>query len=338
MVQQQQQGGIVTRPAQRALRLALAGDTMLGREVARAIMRGRPEPVADEVLAIAAEADLFVLNLECCISDRGERWRAAGKPFFFRAPPVAAEMLAAMGVDCVTLANNHALDYGRDALMDTLAHLRAAGVASAGAGADEAAARAPTLLRARGTTLAVVAASDHPADYAAGPRLPGIAYADLAADPSGGWLTAAVARLRTAADAVLVSPHWGPNMTERPRPWIRQAATALVQAGATLVAGHSAHVVHGAAGRILYDLGDFVDDYAVDPRLRNDLGLLFIVELTADGPLALEAVPLKLGFCHTTLARGEEAAWIGRRFTQACAELGTEVTEDDGRLVARLGG
>jgi poly-gamma-glutamate synthesis protein (capsule biosynthesis protein) len=54
---------------------------------------------------------------------------------------------------------------------------------------------------------------------------------------------------------------------------VRTAAEALVAAGATLVAGHSAHIFHGVAGRVLFDLGDFLDNYAVDPELRNDLGL-----------------------------------------------------------------
>jgi hypothetical protein len=108
--------------------------------------------------------------------------------------------------------------------------------------------------------------------------------------------------------------------------------------GATLVAGHSSHLFHGAAGRVLYDLGDFVDDYAVDRRLRNDLGLLFLVELGAGGPRTLEAIPLKLEFCRTRFARGEDASWISRRFVRACRELGTEVAEHEGRLVATLRG
>jgi Bacterial capsule synthesis protein PGA_cap len=119
----------------------------------------------------------------------------------------------------------------------------------------------------------------------------------------------------------------------RPSAHIRAAARALLTAGATLVAGHSAHVFHGAARAVLYDLGDFVDDYAVDERLRNDLGLLFLVDVDAGGPRRLEAVPLKLDFCHTRLADGEEADWIRRRFIGACAELGTPAIERDGRVV-----
>jgi len=307
---------------------------MLGRLVAEEIDRTGRAPFDDDVVAVANEADLFVLNLECCIAARGERWPAAGKPFFFRAPPVAAELLARMGVDCVTLANNHALDYGAEALLDTLEHLRAAGVAHVGAGADETAARAARTLAGGDRRLTILAASDHPRDFAAASGRPGVAFARLESDARGGWLADAVAE---AADPVLVACHWGPNMTVRPAPYIKAAAAALTDAGATLVVGHSAHVFHGAAGRVLYDLGDFVDDYRVDRRLRNDLGLLFIVELEADGPRTVEAVPLKLGFCHTRLARGDDAKWIARRFTDACAELGAEVTVQEGRLVAALG-
>jgi poly-gamma-glutamate capsule biosynthesis protein CapA/YwtB (metallophosphatase superfamily) len=318
------------------VRVALAGDTMLGRTVADEIDRTGRAPFDEEVVAVAGEADLFVLNLECCVSARGERWPSPGKPFFFRAPPVAAELLAGIGVDCVTLANNHALDYGAEALLDTLDHLRAAGVAWVGAGPDAEAARAAHVLSARDVRLAVIGASDHPRDFAAGPDRPGIAYADLGADARGDWLADAVGAARERADSVLVACHWGPNMTVAPPGYIKAAARMLVAAGATLVAGHSAHVVHGAAGRVLYDLGDFVDDYAVDRRLRNDLGLLFLVELDGDGPRALEAIPLKLDFCRTRLARGDDVEWMARRFTRACAELGTEVTRRGGRLVARL--
>jgi poly-gamma-glutamate capsule biosynthesis protein CapA/YwtB (metallophosphatase superfamily) len=98
---------------------------------------------------------------------------------------------------------------------------------------------------------------------------------------------------------VLVTPHWGPNMAPAPLPRIRRAAAALRAAGATLLAGHSAHVFHGVQDGVLYDLGDFLDDYAIDPVLRNDLGLLFLVELNRAGPVRLEAVPLRLEFCHT---------------------------------------
>jgi hypothetical protein len=225
------------------------------------------------------------------------------------------------------------LDYGSQALLDTFEHLSAARIAWVGAGPDAATARAPRLLTTRGMRLAVLGASDHPEEFAAGPDRPGIAYANLREHAGGGWLTDAVAAARRDADAVLVTPHWGPNMTVRPSAAIRRAARALLSAGTTLVAGHSAHVPHGSERGILYDLGDFVDDYAVDPRLRNDLGLLFLVDLDAHGPRRLEAVPLTLEHCHTRMARGGDADWISRRFVGACAELGTAAIQRDDLVV-----
>ena len=106
--------------------IALAGDTMLGRDVARVLEADPAAPlVAPDVAERAAAADAFVLNLECCISARGARFPDPRKAFVFRAPPIAAERLAELGVDAVSLANNHALDYGPEALLDTLAHLEA---------------------------------------------------------------------------------------------------------------------------------------------------------------------------------------------------------------------
>ena len=309
------------------MKLALAGDTMLGRKVAERLESDTPESlVAPEVVAVAAEADVFVLNLECCISDRGEPF--PGRVFHFRAPPVAVETLSYLGVDCVTLANNHALDFGPEALLDTVLHLQAAGIASVGAGADLGAARVPVVLESNGFRLAAVGVTDHPEEYAAEPDRPGVAFADLRRGVPE-WLAEKIRE--PGADAVLVSPHWGPNMTTAPVEHVRCAASALLEAGATVVAGHSAHVFHGVAPRVLYDLGDFLDDYLVDPELRNDLGLLFLLDLSGD---RLEAVPLRLEFTHTRLASADDAAWIERRFIAASAALGVEATVEDGRLVS----
>jgi poly-gamma-glutamate synthesis protein (capsule biosynthesis protein) len=295
------------------VKLALAGDTMLGRGVADRLEREPPESLfAPELVEIAREADLFVLNLECCISARGEPW--PGRVFHFRAPPWATQALVHLGVDCVTLANNHALDFGYDALLDTLAHLDAAGIRVVGAGTDLELARAPVVLDG----VTIVAFTDHPREYAAAANRPGVAFGPPDALPE--------------AEFVLVTPHWGPNMTTEPPRGVRRTAETLLDAGATLIAGHSAHVFHGVAPRVLYDLGDFVDDYRIDPKLRNNLGLLFLVDVAGN---ELEAVPLKLEFTHTRLATGDDAAWITRRFTAACAAFGTAVTERDGRLVAR---
>jgi poly-gamma-glutamate synthesis protein (capsule biosynthesis protein) len=317
-----------------AATLALAGDTMLGRGVAEKLLTDPGAPmVAPEVAAHIASADAFVVNLECCISDRGARFPDPAKPFFFRAPPIAAGRLAELGVDAVTLANNHALDYGAEALLDTLVHLEGAGIAAAGAGPREEVARAARLVPCGGLTVRLHSFSDHPAAFAASADRPGIAFANLRSGLPG-WLEQSL-HSGPAADVVLAMPHWGPNMVAEPVQHVRRAAAALLGAGATLIAGHSAHVFQGVARGVLFDLGDFLDDYAVDRVLRNDLGLLWLVELDAYGPRRIRALPLALDYCFTRLASAPESEWILGRLGQLCAPFGTEVALHEGMIELR---
>ncbi len=314
--------------------LALGGDTMLGRGVGE---RLRDDPVAQvfgpRLREVAGEADAVVVNLECCISERGERWPDPDKPYFFRAPPRAVKVLLDLGVDAVTLANNHALDFGFDALADTLDLLDRAGITVVGAGADVASARAPRTLHVGPSHVTLLGLADYPAEFGATPTRAGVAFADL----SGGvpeWVRIALQR---SDRPVVVMPHWGPNMVQEPTRIVRRAARRLIEWGADLVAGHSAHVFHGVEGRVLYDLGDLVDDYARSPLLRNDIGMLWLVHLNGGVPEQLEAVPLRLDYAFTEVADGGDAAWARRRFTRACAALGTEVKDGgNGRLLMRL--
>jgi poly-gamma-glutamate synthesis protein (capsule biosynthesis protein) len=307
---------------------------MLGRGVAERLDQVPPQALfSAEVVEAAGSADLCIVNLECCISERGRP--APGRVFHFRAPPAAVEALAHLGVDCVTLANNHALDFGAEALLDTFEHLRAGGIGWVGAGRDVGEARRPAVLTTSAEGLRLIAFSDHPAEYAAGPDRPGVAFADLSANEPPDWLLAQLAS--PGGEPTLVCAHWGPNMTSAPTPPVRRAAAALDRSGVALVAGHSAHVFHGVAGRVLFDLGDFIDDYRVDAVLRNDLGLLWLVDLDRGTPVGLEALPLRLDYCHTRAAAGDDAAWIARRLIDACAELGTGAYLRDGRIAVDVG-
>ncbi|HEX2233987.1 MAG TPA: CapA family protein [Thermoleophilaceae bacterium] len=309
--------------------IGLLGDVMLGRQVARALDEGPAARVwSDELAELCRSCDALVCNLECCISERGsETERIPGKPFFFRAPPAAAvEALATVGTVAVSLANNHALDYEEQALLDTLDHLSAAGIATAGAGRDLDSARRGALVEAGGRRVGLLAATDHPAEYAAGEEKAGVAYADLRSELPD-WIGDELARLRGEADLVLAFPHWGPNMSTEPARWQRKRAEELIAAGADLVAGHSAHVFHGIGridGRpVLFDLGDALDDYRVDRKRRNDLGILALWR--PGGDPEIELVGLRLEYCETELARGKDADWIAARLEKACAELGTRL-------------
>ena len=320
------------------LTIGLLGDVMLGRKVAERLNR---EPAAEvwapQVRELCRSCDALVLNLECCVSARGEPIDLiADKPFFFRAPPSGVEAIQAVGASVAGVANNHTLDFGADALTDTLDHLGAADLPLVGAGRDQESARRGAVVRAGSARLGVLAVSDHPSEYASGPSTPGIAYADLRRGLPD-WVEEELARLRSETDYVLAFPHWGPNMSARPARWQRDRARELLAAGADAVAGHSAHVFHGVEldprGPLMYDLGDALDDYAVDQALRNDLGLLALWRPAGD----LELVGLYLDFCRTELAVGEDAEWIAERLELACGELGTSVRRIDEARFA-LGG
>jgi len=299
--------------------VGLLGDVMLGRMVAEALERRPPETLWEpELRQLAGSLDLVVCNLECCVSSGGRPTTLIeGKPFFFRGPPAAVAALRAMNIGAVGLANNHALDFGEQALADTLQLLKDAGIAAAGAGLGCDAARLAAILPVAGLRVGLIAVTDHPVEYAAAPERWGVALARMRDGPPE-WLLEQIAAARERCDLVIVFPHWGPNMTTQPARWQQRAAAELHAAGADLVAGHSAHVFHGIGFNghpTLFDLGDVLDDYMIDPELRNDLGVLAIWHPRSEPQL--ELVGLRLQYCHTRLAEGADADWIAARLGRA---------------------
>jgi poly-gamma-glutamate synthesis protein (capsule biosynthesis protein) len=261
---------------------------MLARTVGDRLVAAPPVDPFAAVAPILRDADVAVGNLECAIGTTGA---PAKKAFTFRAPPAAAGALAAAGIDVVSLANNHVLDFGPDALRETIALLDAAGIAHAGAGMTEADAHAPAHVRARGKTLAFLGYVKVPvegllpggfdtATWEAHGDAPGVAWADpkrIAAD---------VAAARAGADLVVVMLHSGFEGESAPNIWQIDAARAAIDAGASLVVGAHPHVLQGAArykaGFIAYSLGNFVFDGTDVPSA--------ILQVTLDEPGAPGAV------------------------------------------------
>jgi poly-gamma-glutamate synthesis protein (capsule biosynthesis protein) len=315
----------------RSFRLAFAGDVMLGRLVNDTMAAGDLARPWGDVLPTLWGADLFLINLECALTARTERWSYdESKPFYFRADPAAVETLKRGRVDFASLANNHICDFGTDGLLDTIAILEGAGIAHAGAGADRWSAREPALLTLGDTRVAVVAFADYPVEWAATPTAPGINYTPISlAREHLDEIRVAVAVARERADLVVFSIHWGPNLRTHPHPEFREFAHAVVDAGVDIFWGHSAHLVQGAevhGGRlILYDTGDFVDDFAVDAHLRNDLSALFVVEVKPPAIEGVEVIPVRIEDMRVTFSRGRDHEWFAERFGARCAELGTTV-------------
>jgi poly-gamma-glutamate synthesis protein (capsule biosynthesis protein) len=126
-------------------------------------------------------------------------------------------------------------------------------------------------------------------------------------------------------------------MVERPRDLFRRFARAVVDLGADVYYGHSAHVFQGVEicrGKpILYDTGDFIDDYAVDPRLRNDRSFLFRLSLENGALERLELFPVSLPYARVERARGAEREAILDRMVGLSAELGTAFDRSEDGLV-----
>jgi len=130
-------------------------------------------------------------------------------------------------------------------------------------------------------------------------------------------------------------------MRVRPPPAFRAFAHRVIEAGADVSWGHSAHIVQGVEvwhGKpILYDTGDFVDDYAVDPELRNDLSGLFLLRVRPPAVARIDVIPVAIGRCQVNWARGAERDWFVERFTALCAERGTAVLAAGEALTVAVG-
>src|ERR687897_1846767 len=323
--------------------LALTGDVMLGRQVNRALRIVSPEQPWGDVLPLLLSADLRIVNLECAITDHKQPWTRTPKVFHFRADPSAVEVLRAARVNGCSLANNHILDFEERGLLDTMEHLKAAGIWYAGAGHNREEAARPALLTARPadrpSRVALLAFTDNEPPFAAESDHPGTNYLPVSteADVLGRVEVAVTAAREAGAETVVFSNHWGPNMVERPSALFRRFARAVMDRGVDVYYGHSAHVFQGVEiyrGKpILYDTGDFIDDYAVDPKMRNDWSFLFRVSVEEGTFRRLELFPVKLSYARVDLATGDERETILDRMEYLSAEMGTVFARREGALV-----
>jgi poly-gamma-glutamate synthesis protein (capsule biosynthesis protein) len=321
------------------LTLAFTGDVMLGRYVNEQLKHITPAEMWDDLLPQLAQADLRIVNLECALTLHAVKWARSEKMFHFRADPDAVRVLLAADIDACALANNHILDYEERGLRDTLRVLRASGIRYAGAGADAAEAAAPAMLDANGSRVALLSFTDNQPDFAAAAEHPGTNYLEVSLDEETlARIADSIAQAREqGADLVVFSNHWGPNFVERPKAEFRNFARRVIELGADIYYGHSAHICQGIEihqGKpILYDTGNFIDDYAVHPLLRNDRSCLFKVMFEQRRLSRIELLPVSLDVGYVALARGKEFEAICARMEMLCAEFGTELVRGDDRLV-----
>ena len=256
-----------------------------------------------ELQASLGAADLAVANLETAITERGTK---IGKEFHFRAPASALETVRGAGIDAVSMANNHGVDYGPVGLRDTLAAKKRSPIPIVGIGAEEDEAFAPAVLEAKGLRVAVFGADQvfemTLARYSAGPGKAGVASSTPQTR-----IRRAVEKAAARYDVVVVFLHWGTDYQQCPDPLSTETARILEQAGADIVVGGHSHRVNGSGwlGRsyVHYGLGNFVWWRSREPDSRSGVLTLSIDVAAAKGtrrsarPVVRDAVwtPMLIG-------------------------------------------
>jgi poly-gamma-glutamate synthesis protein (capsule biosynthesis protein) len=311
---------------------------MLGRGVNSYLLRRGPSYPWGDTLPVLKSADFTIVNLESVIARDGQPWARWPKVFHFRADPVAITSLEMAGIDCVALANNHVLDFEEEALKEMLSLLDKSGIRHAGAGLNLDDARRPVLLQNEKLKLAVVAFTDNEPGWAATAKKIGINYLEISTtEESLNLVRQSINQSRTSgADLVMFTVHWGPNMVERPSLLFQQFAHAVIDAGVDIFHGHSSHIFQGIeiykSKTIIYDAGDFVDDYAVDPTLRNDRGLMYRLSVADKKVKEIELLPVFISRCQVNLAIAAQREKIVERISALSAEMGTDVRSTDRQL------
>ncbi|WP_457097644.1 CapA family protein [Lysobacter sp. P5_B9] len=278
-----------------------------------------------------------IINLETSVTRGDTPWP---KGINYRMHPDNVACLAAAGIDCCTLANNHVLDWQRDGLAETLATLRRARIAIAGAGADLEAAQGPAVLPlGEGARLLVFAAATQdsgvPAQWAATAERSGVHRLPDLSTKTVARIAAVVRTHRRPGDRVLFSVHWGGNWGYAISHAQREFAHALIdEAGVDIVHGHSSHHPKGIEvyrdRLILYGCGDFLNDYEGiegHDAYRGELGLMYFPTLDlATGRLhELALVPTRIRRFQVNHAVGEDRAWLLAMLQRECRGLGSEV-------------
>jgi len=304
-------------PGPEAVTLAFAGDVHAEGPSGDAIRAGLPS-----IREALGAADVTIVNLETAVTDRGT---PADKSFVFRAPASTLPALAQAGVDVISLANNHGLDFGRQGLTDTLAAARAAGMPLVGLGEDEEAAYAPHVVEVRGQRIAVLAATQvldgqYVDAWTARDDSPGMASAKRV-----DRLVEEVRRARADADTVVVHLHWGQERNPCPLPRQQELAQQLVDAGADVVVGEHAHVLLGGGmlggAYVDYGLGNFVfSGSRSEQALKSGILTLTVRGRSVEASSWTPAV-LRSGAPHLLEGEAAQAAVADKERRRECTGL-----------------
>jgi poly-gamma-glutamate synthesis protein (capsule biosynthesis protein) len=308
--------------------ITAVGDVMLAGKWATQLKRGGYDLPFRGVRNVLTSSDITFANLESPIAAGGQEFTE--KKFRFRAEPVVAPALRGVGINLVTLANNHSMDFGGAALLETTRHLNDNGIAWVGAGENLAAARMMALYTIKGKRIAFLGYSlTQPVEFFAAQNRPGTApgYEKT--------VTADIMSARKQADLVIVSFHWGKEADGKVQAYQRSAAHKAIESGADVIIGHHPHILQGIehykSGIIFYSLGNFV--FASKSTIADVSAL---IRLTFDENrreaeiLPLDVLYRRVGF-QPQLLTGKRGAAVIDKLRRLSEPFRTEIHNNEGR-------
>lgn len=267
--------------------VTLAGDLYLGGPLETKLKSDPAYPFL-YLQDFCRESDIFFANLETPLSTKGDVY--VEKTYTFRTHPQVVQTLTAGGLNVLSLANNHIMDYGPEALQETIALLERHQIHHTGAGSNLAAARSPAIIEKKGIKVAFLAYNNtYPLEFNATPTQPGTAPGNAS------YVASDVKKARSMADLVIVSFHWSAELLKERKSYQAELAKVAINAGAHLVVGHHPHVLQGVEGYkhglIAYSLGNFI--FASYSKRVQD-ALLLQVRLTPSGLKSAAFYPLNI--------------------------------------------
>ena len=247
------------------------------------------DPLGDMAEVLSAPDVMFV-NLETAVAEAGVG-QPQSKTYVFKSPPVTVDLLREAGIDGVSLANNHSLDYRAEGLARTTELLDEGGILHAGAGIDETAAYAPVYIDTGGRTVAIIGLSRVPCGWAQSGDHPEVAWT------CDDWADRGVAAVEEAAansDVTAVMVHWGVEKDRCPQQYQRDLAHEWIDAGADIVVGSHPHILQGVEkihdGWVLHSTGNFAFPSAREERAGSAVFLITIHGTDID----LSVVPVRI--------------------------------------------
>ncbi|MCL6610014.1 MAG: CapA family protein [Peptococcaceae bacterium] len=307
--------------------IAILGNVVLDPGEGEAAANGPDYPWRDAA-GVIREADLTIANLECPVSDGGEPDPGIERPI--KSSPGSLAGAAKAGVDVFTLANDHVLDFGREAMMDTINNLAKNNIKYAGAGLNEGEATRPAVIDLGGKKVAVLAFSRII------PRSSWIAEEDKPGIASGHNYKLMLDCIRAAeniADITVVCVHWGQEYEEFPDAREIHLARALVDAGADIVVGQHPHVLQGIEiyrGKVIaYSLGDFISASPSSPE--GGEGAILQVTAGNEGEYGARIIPTCVKKGSAAILKGSDRDRVLERLKRICGSFKTSV-DDKGEI------